>query len=451
MKRALVVDDSSTARTTLRNMLEKYDLEVDTAVSAEEALDYLVHRHPNVVFMDHTMPGMSGFQALKAIKNDPNTAMIPIMMYTSKEGEVYIGQARALGAVDVLNKDLKHVELHQALKRLHLVGENSNPHETGLHLVPMLPPVADPDPDSDLVQDDVAQLANQLSDAIDLSRFRRQMQKLLEEQRHKLRHDVEEAQESVAVRLSEQLDAAEARAEAMAADRVRPWKAAFWSTLILLALVTAAMVFAGAQLSERLAALTAGLSSLHESGQGAAGEESLADEVATLGVVAPSVQSGKLYEAIEWAINSTGQYPYDQVALGDETLQLLNGLVTRLASAEFEGVVRLEVHTGDFCLVTNDAGEQVLAASDLPLNECGVIGFSEEDSIALGERQSLGFANFLASSPLLNGTGLNVVVESVGNVRPLQTYPAPSSVQNAGAWNGIARRNNRIRVSIIEG
>jgi len=41
------------------------------------------------------MPGMDGFEAVSAIKNNPHTATIPIMMYTSQEGELYVGQARA--------------------------------------------------------------------------------------------------------------------------------------------------------------------------------------------------------------------------------------------------------------------------------------------------------------------------------------------------------------------
>ena len=45
------------------------------------------------------MPGMDGFQAVQAIKNNPLTATIPIMMYTSQEGELYLSQKGALGEV----------------------------------------------------------------------------------------------------------------------------------------------------------------------------------------------------------------------------------------------------------------------------------------------------------------------------------------------------------------
>ena len=59
--------------------------------------------------MDHLMPGMDGFQAIQAIKGNPDTATIPVVMYTSQEGELYVSQARALGAVGVLPKTVKQV------------------------------------------------------------------------------------------------------------------------------------------------------------------------------------------------------------------------------------------------------------------------------------------------------------------------------------------------------
>ena len=70
-KRALIVDDSRSARIFLTRILQRYDLQVDGAASAEEAIEYLSAEHPDVIFMDHLMPGMDGFQALSAIKNDP--------------------------------------------------------------------------------------------------------------------------------------------------------------------------------------------------------------------------------------------------------------------------------------------------------------------------------------------------------------------------------------------
>ena len=98
-KRALIVDDSKTARLFLARALQKYDIDVDAAESAEAAIEYLSSNRPDVIFMDHLMPGMDGFQAVQAIKNNPRTATIPIMMFTSEQGELYLGQARALDFV----------------------------------------------------------------------------------------------------------------------------------------------------------------------------------------------------------------------------------------------------------------------------------------------------------------------------------------------------------------
>src|SRR5690606_30336110 len=53
----------------------------------------------------------------------PRTATIPVMMYTTKEGEVYVGQARALGAVGVLPKQVQPGVLYEMLSKLGLVGE----------------------------------------------------------------------------------------------------------------------------------------------------------------------------------------------------------------------------------------------------------------------------------------------------------------------------------------
>src|SRR5262245_20843932 len=122
-KRALVVDDSKSARVVLSRMLEKYGILVDSADSAESALDYLKSRRPDVIFMDHLMPGMDGLQAVREIKATPDLAAIPIMMYTSQEGEIYAGQARASGAVGVLPKSIRPIDVTKALYQLQLLPD----------------------------------------------------------------------------------------------------------------------------------------------------------------------------------------------------------------------------------------------------------------------------------------------------------------------------------------
>src|ERR1043165_6105653 len=122
-KRALVVDDSKSARAFLSRILERHEIEVDAAESAEAAIDYLTRHRPDVIFMDHMMPGMDGFQAVQSIKNNPRTSNIPILMYTSQEGDLYAGQARALGADGVLPKQIKQSDVTKLLFQLRMVAD----------------------------------------------------------------------------------------------------------------------------------------------------------------------------------------------------------------------------------------------------------------------------------------------------------------------------------------
>src|ERR1700686_2452603 len=147
-RRALVVDDSKAARAFLARILERYELAVDGVQAAEQAIQYLAIQRPDVIVMHHLMPGMDGFQAVQAIKNDPRTATIPIMMYTSQEGELYLSQARALGAIGVLPKQIKHADVSHVLQQLHLLGETRPERELVTIQAQVLPHDPSPPPDT---------------------------------------------------------------------------------------------------------------------------------------------------------------------------------------------------------------------------------------------------------------------------------------------------------------
>ncbi|MFT7260781.1 MAG: CheY-like chemotaxis protein, partial [Glaciecola sp.] len=104
IKNALIVDDSKSARIMLQRLLEKMNVITQGVESAEEALRYLENKQPDIIFMDHMMPGMDGLEATQTIKNNPKTQGIPTIMYTSKEGDGYNSLAMSHGAMGVLPK-----------------------------------------------------------------------------------------------------------------------------------------------------------------------------------------------------------------------------------------------------------------------------------------------------------------------------------------------------------
>lgn len=119
IKNALLVDDSKVARFALSKLLESRDMEVNMASSAEEALDFLKNNgRPDVIFMDHLMPGMNGVEATKAIKGNPDTAGIPIIMCTSKKSSDFTEEARNFGIYSILTKPPQTDRLELALQEL---------------------------------------------------------------------------------------------------------------------------------------------------------------------------------------------------------------------------------------------------------------------------------------------------------------------------------------------
>jgi CheY-like chemotaxis protein len=117
-KTALIVDDSRSARFALRRHLEHHAYQVETAESAEEAFSFLKTYHPAVIFLDHVMPGTDGFTALRFLKENPETDSIPVVICSSNEGVSFNAEARAKGAIDVLQKPPSPEELTRVLENL---------------------------------------------------------------------------------------------------------------------------------------------------------------------------------------------------------------------------------------------------------------------------------------------------------------------------------------------
>ena len=107
-KRALVVDDSRSARVILSRMLEGYGLEIDAAESAEQALEYLKESKPDVIFMDHLMPGMDGFETCRRLKR---IKPVSIIMLTAKEDVEDRVKGLETGADDYMPKPFNFSEL----------------------------------------------------------------------------------------------------------------------------------------------------------------------------------------------------------------------------------------------------------------------------------------------------------------------------------------------------
>lgn len=128
-KNALVVDDSATARTVLKHQLNRFDIVVESASDGSHALEILRSHTPDVIFLDHIMPGLDGFQVLQRLKKNQFTKGIPVVMYTSQAAPEYTRQAKSLGAIAVISKKVTDEQLMEALDKAelyHLRAVNSD-------------------------------------------------------------------------------------------------------------------------------------------------------------------------------------------------------------------------------------------------------------------------------------------------------------------------------------
>ena len=82
--RILVIDDEAAIRDSLHMTLEYEGYEVVGAATGQEGLALIRERQPSAVLLDLLMPGMDGFEVVEALRADPGTKSVPVVILTSK-------------------------------------------------------------------------------------------------------------------------------------------------------------------------------------------------------------------------------------------------------------------------------------------------------------------------------------------------------------------------------
>ena len=116
--KVLIVDDSKTELMFLTDLLQKNDMSVRTAQSADEAFKRLAEDKPDLILMDVVMPGQNGYQLTRSISRSPEYAGIPIIMCTSKSLETDRVWGMRQGARDYVTKPVNAAELLAKIKAL---------------------------------------------------------------------------------------------------------------------------------------------------------------------------------------------------------------------------------------------------------------------------------------------------------------------------------------------
>lgn len=101
----LVVEDESFLSKILSERLTDEGFKtVDIAGNGEEALQKVTQNRPSVILLDMILPKMNGFDVLKKLKSQPDTAKIPVLILSNLGQDSDIQQAKELGAADYIVK-----------------------------------------------------------------------------------------------------------------------------------------------------------------------------------------------------------------------------------------------------------------------------------------------------------------------------------------------------------
>ncbi len=393
MNHALVVDDSRTSRAVLKQMLGKEACKADAVASAEAAIDYLQTQKPNVIFMDHMMPGMDGFAAVRMIKSDPTTMHIPIVMYTSRDGEVYVGQAQALGAADILGKPATQDDLHATLQRLAAAAAakpKSKPQQPASQRplqVASNEPINEPPVVEELVYEGYQPL-----------------------EKEQPPHSLVDA-----------LPPPDLPNAGFTPPKIKSPSISLLGPLLLIGCVVGLLIWGSFKyfsMQERESALL--------------------------------TRQQQLLQSLQWSINQAGEYAYNEQPMAGRRLELLRELVNSSQLAGFKGSIVIESHVGQYCLVQDGKQGFVMPNSQLSIGDCAVIGDNKAAALQRSAGQSTAFKDFLQQIPELTAGDISVEVAPKGASLPLVEYPAESAVKTAGDWNRIAGLNNRVEMFLVE-
>ncbi len=133
---ALLIDDSATVLAVLRKILRSAGYVTREAPNAEQGLLLLAQEPSDLIFLDIVLPGMNGFNALRAIRKNPATQHLPVIMISGNEHATEQFYAHRIGADNFLKKPFSRYEVFthieplldaQQVPRRHAVRPASNP------------------------------------------------------------------------------------------------------------------------------------------------------------------------------------------------------------------------------------------------------------------------------------------------------------------------------------
>ncbi len=113
----LIAEDSATIRRLVAARLAADGYDVVEAADGEEALDLARSNRPDLLILDKVMPKLDGFEVVRALREDPATRKVPIVMLTAQTSEEDVLGGLGLGVEEYMPKPFSPRELSARVRR----------------------------------------------------------------------------------------------------------------------------------------------------------------------------------------------------------------------------------------------------------------------------------------------------------------------------------------------
>jgi CheY-like chemotaxis protein len=116
--RILIADDNAANRELLEALLANVDCDTQVAVDGQDTLDKVKSFDPDLILLDVMMPKKNGFEVCRAIKSDPDTSRIMVLMVTALSELGDVERAVEAGTDDFLSKPVNSLEFQKRVKNM---------------------------------------------------------------------------------------------------------------------------------------------------------------------------------------------------------------------------------------------------------------------------------------------------------------------------------------------
>jgi two-component system phosphate regulon response regulator PhoB len=111
MRKLMIADDEPGVRSLVRMTLESDSYEILEASDGDEALMLALEHRPELILLDVTMPGLSGLQVCRMLKDNPSTSAISVVMLTAMDQDSDRAEGKVAGADDYFTKPFSPLAL----------------------------------------------------------------------------------------------------------------------------------------------------------------------------------------------------------------------------------------------------------------------------------------------------------------------------------------------------